>query len=257
MSPSRLARIGSPFDQRLVRAARAENPPDGAEERALAALGLAAGANHADALVRRGSGALPGSATTLLALGVGIAVVVGAVGANLSLGVPRSRPSPGSSDVHPTVERTASRVEDSGSPIAPQEPSASPSVRCVEAASSGDHRAGRAVVPAQVTAPPPRASTSAPSKAGDCTLSVEIALVQQATRALSIGEAAVALSVLETHGRQCPSGVLGKEAGFLRVQALAANGDAKEATVLARRLLGADPHGVLAPRLRAAIDGGL
>jgi outer membrane protein assembly factor BamD (BamD/ComL family) len=84
-------------------------------------------------------------------------------------------------------------------------------------------------------------------------LSGEVALVQQATRAFSGGETGVALAVLDAYRLQYPHGSLTEEAEVLRAQALAKAGDTTQAQALARRLLAADPNGVLAPRLRDLI----
>src|ERR1019366_8623118 len=100
----------------------------------------------------------------------------------------------------------------------------------------------------------PGASAQQPTVAAPA-LSVEIALVQQAARALASGDAAVALSLLDTYDRQCPHGALADEAGALRVQALARSGRAPEARALAQTLLDAHPHGVLAARLKGVLDG--
>jgi hypothetical protein len=103
----------------------------------------------------------------------------------------------------------------------------------------------------------PALATDGASVQDKLPLAGEVALVQQAARALAGGEPAVALAVLEAYQGRYPSGVLREEAGLLRVQALAGSGDRERARALARRILDEDPHGVLAPRLRAAVGDGI
>ncbi len=128
---------------------------------------------------------------------------------------------------------------------APRTPQAAPSA----SAGAGHPRIG---------ATPAAAVSDAPQSAPlDTTpLSVEIALVQQAARAIASDETSIALGLLDAYQRQCPHGVLVEEAGALRVEALARSGRKAQARVLARELLDAHPHGVLAARLHAVLDVG-
>jgi hypothetical protein len=117
----------------------------------------------------------------------------------------------------------------------------------VSAAGVGGHAAGRGARP--LAASTPGAAAGAPS------LSVEIALVQQAARALASGDAEVAMGLLDTYRRDCPRGVLAEEASALRVQALVQTGHAADAKALAQRLVAAHPDRVLASRLRGVLEG--
>jgi hypothetical protein len=93
-----------------------------------------------------------------------------------------------------------------------------------------------------------------PSSSAKPSLSAEVALIQQATRALASGEPDVAQRVLDAYDREFPDGLLHEEAGVLRAQALARSGDDAAARKLARKLLATHPGSVLAPSLRAMAD---
>jgi hypothetical protein len=254
MSPPRLARDGSAFDRGLVRAARAESPPDGAEDRALAALGLA-GHPALDPSGQEGLSSAARAALGLKTVGVGVAMMLGGLVAAVSM---RSRPLPALAPDAPVATQVAAggvdretlaTVVSGPSATATIVPSAgatsAPTVRALRTRPSAGLAEARS--PERVVEAARAAVAERPP------LSAEIALVQQAMRALASGEVGVALSVLDTYRRECPQGVLAKEAGVLRVQALARSGNTAEARRLARELLDADPRGVLAPRLRAVL----
>jgi hypothetical protein len=267
MSPPRMARSGDPFDRALLRAGRGDDPPHGAEEHALAALGLSAG------LAARSMAARPRPLSTLQwgwpLKAFAIALAVGAGVAGIRMGGLRwpalapvvvSGPAAGAAD--PSVAHSlapASRAVSGRSTT--EDPSIAPVSSGIAAPPDASirpaPRAPSGVSPVRPTAAvsaAPGASAHA-SIASALALSVEIALVQQAARALASGDAAVALSLLDTYDRQCPHGALADEAGALRVQALARSGRAPEARALARKLLDAHPHGVLATRLKGVLDG--
>jgi hypothetical protein len=98
---------------------------------------------------------------------------------------------------------------------------------------------------------PPRASSSEPGS----TLTLEVALVRQAMRALGQHDGDAALRTLDLYRARCPRPMLGQEAGLLRVRALVMVGRTEEAKALARELRDADPQGVLARRLDAILEG--
>jgi hypothetical protein len=160
------------------------------------------------------------------------------------------------------VERAAPvapEVSAQGSSAAPPVMRAAGAARALRGAPHPPQAAPSALAGAGpgVGAAPAAAASDAPQSAPlDTTpLSVEIALVQQAARAIAGGETSIALGLLDAYQRQCPHGVLVEEAGALRVEALARSGRKAEARALARELLDAHPHGVLAARLHAVLDG--
>jgi TolA-binding protein len=130
----------------------------------------------------------------------------------------------------------------------PPGPSASIAQAPVPSASPQTHAASRSSR-SKPAPPAPSSSTAQPTE-----LSGEIALIQRAKQALAIQDPDGALAVLSTYASRYPHGTLPAEAGYLRVQALLAQGDRGAAMEVARRLLAADPRGVLAPKLRAIVD---
>jgi hypothetical protein len=260
MSPPRMARSGDPFDRALLRAGRSDDPPRGAEDRALAALGLPAALPACSLVVRPRPFSTVPLGWSLKAVGVALAVGAVVVGSWVAAfrrpaiaPVIVSGRAAGAAD--PSVA-TVPALAALAAPAAPAAyaalasssaaggpPVASASVRHAPHGSSGAPSAGAAAVGTG------RAAVEAPA------LPVEIALVEEAARALASGDAAVALGLLDTYDRQCPHGALVDEAGALRVQALSRSGRVPEARALARKLLDAHPRGVLAARLRGVLDG--
>jgi hypothetical protein len=245
MSPSRIARSGDPFDRALLRAGRSDDPARGAEERALAALGLSAELAPGSVGARPGvfSGVSWGTSLKVIA----VLLALGACGAGVWMGVrwlaragfgfsaqvrgPASAPVPSPASVAPA---SVSR---------PSEPSGGATLSREVGASSG-----------AATAPRP-VRRAAPEAIDRAALSVEVTLVQDAARTLAGGDAAGALRVLDAYDRKWPHGALAEEAGALRVQALERSDRTAEARALARKLLDAHPHGVLAARLQRVLEG--
>jgi hypothetical protein len=84
MTEPRLLRDGTPylFDRALLESAREDRAPDGAEEKALAALGIGAVALGAAALASQGASGPPAAAAKIATavalkwLGIGLAVTI-------------------------------------------------------------------------------------------------------------------------------------------------------------------------------------
>jgi hypothetical protein len=267
MSPPRMTRNGDAFDRALLRAGRNDGPPLGAEERALAGLGLSAvvvrsaGVMRPEVLARGLWGWPLKAAAVVLALSALVGVVVasvrpGAAGAPVpaTVGVAYA-PEP----VVPVVpeatlaESNAARV-DAAPVVAPSGEPPRAAGHLALPVPSGVRSAG-AGTGATGTGARATAASAKPTTSGAPPLSVEIALVQQAARALASGDAEVAMDLLDTYRRDCPRGVLAEEASALRVQALVQTGHAAEAKALAQRLVAAHPDGVLASRLRGVLEG--
>jgi TolA-binding protein len=264
MISARIAKNGSAFDRTLVRAARAERPVDGAEDRVLAALGLSSSVVSGQTATSglRSSSARLSRLVGFKGLLFATAIVLG--GGAIALAVrPRSPVSPAppaavraaasSSPVPPTEEASAGELV----PTATLASATSASSARVEMPSRKVNpstiavRAPRSVSPARA-APSPSAADLVEDKCAP--FSVEVALIQQATQALANRDATRAAAALDAYGSRCPSGVLKEEAAFLRVQVMLARGERREAKALARRLLQNDPAGVLAPRLEAILQ---
>jgi len=136
-------------------------------------------------------------------------------------------------------------VESVAPRIAADTPAAAPSF----AASTDTANRSGAVGSTAPAARPPHASADP-----EPDLTVEVALVQQATRALGAHEGDRALNVLDQYRARCPRRLLGEEAGVLRVRALVMVGRVAEGKALARRLRDANPQGVLAGKLDAVLE---
>jgi hypothetical protein len=243
---SHLAKDGSAFDRALVQAARREGPAEGAEDRALAALALSAALVPAAVA---GAGSVPVAGAKAAAWKwLGVASVVG-LGVAIVVGLSHSAHAPAAPE-----GVGASRV---AAPwlVADPVPADAPRARAEESLPSPPSSAApntpiarpRAV--AQPASPQP---TSTPH-ARRSPLAEEVTLLQRGTRAFSKGQLAEAEHVLDTYDAQFPHGALAAEAGFLRVEVLLAQNEPVAAEALARKLLQADPDGVLAPRLEAVL----
>jgi hypothetical protein len=255
MIPPRLDQSGSAFDRRLVRAARAEAPRPGAEEAALASLGLLGGAmaaGRARPVHSANSLTVGGGAKALLAA-IGIALGVMATGWTLAHRTPAGH-GPGTSATHPAPVAspanplpTAQRV-----PVPPSSMPVPPSIAATPVAPVLEPASRQR--PSTPDRKERRGSIKTSPAAAD--LSVEAALVQRAAHSLAGGDARAALLALDEYGERCPHGALAQEAGLLRVRALVATGRSPEAAALAQQLRAADPRGFLARQFGAVLDGG-
>jgi len=85
-------------------------------------------------------------------------------------------------------------------------------------------------------------------------LVAEVAVLDRARAALRRGDAAGAAAALDEHARAFADGALLAEAELLRIEALAAAGDAAQARRRARDFLSRFPQSPLAKRLRSLVD---
>lgn len=99
---------------------------------------------------------------------------------------------------------------------------------------------------------PPALTASARSHAAPSDLAEELKLLGQAQTAMSAGDFARALTVLDSHRQRFPRGALASERAGLRVVALCRSGAVEVGRTEARRLLSASPGSTLAARIRAA-----
>jgi hypothetical protein len=98
------------------------------------------------------------------------------------------------------------------------------------------------------SAPPGKAAVE--TDAGRGALAAEIAWIDSARRALASGDVNRSLAELDTFERARTLGVLDREAGLLRIDALRKKGDVAGARRVAERYLEAFPGDAHAPRLR-------
>jgi hypothetical protein len=246
----RIDETGTAFDQLLVRAARKETPTDGAEDRALLALGLSAGlgaAPLATASVLKPSFLRP---TTLrwisfwtVVLGGGAVALVARWDASHAV-QPRSQQS----------AAVASPVM--SSVVMPVDPpfESAPAIELPVTAAPPVTPKGPVAVPARKPSVAASAMPSAVSEpAAPCDLATEATFVQEATRALSAHDVDSASKAIDRYDARCPHGALADEAGFLRVRVLLTGSMPDDARALAQKLLDRNPHGVLAPKLEAVL----
>jgi len=82
----------------------------------------------------------------------------------------------------------------------------------------------------------------------------ELAMLDEARKALADGDASRALRLLDDYGRVYPARRLGAEATVMRIEALRARGDHAQAASIGERFLAQHPDGPYATRVRSLID---
>jgi hypothetical protein len=101
---------------------------------------------------------------------------------------------------------------------------------------------------------PREAVSAAPSAAPPAdSLAEEVALVEEARRAVRARDAGRALAAIDAHARRFPRGKLGLEVTVLRIEALLAQGNRAAARSVGERFLAAHPNHVLSDRVRALL----
>ena len=104
----------------------------------------------------------------------------------------------------------------------------------------------RAAVPLAVEGPPSTVDSPAPVR-------VEIAMLDQARRALSLGEPARSLSILDAYVERFPRGTLAPEATLVRIEALIKAGDRPAAERAAEALEASRPDNPYGARVRSLL----
>jgi hypothetical protein len=142
-----------------------------------------------------------------------------------------------------------------------QSPPPRSDLRAVEGqeASRADLNPQEKMPSASATAPataPSVEPAKAPSERG-ARVALEVALLEQARRALSDGHATEAQRVLTRYRRECPLLVLEEEASVLEMESLALDGQQALAGTKASAFLVAHPTSALAPRARRVLRAAL
>jgi hypothetical protein len=238
--------------EQLFEAGRHERPPPSARERALHrggsgvhsrapssvdasphATGRRWVASRRFAAARRRY--LPGAAVALAlaaAALLGLSTRFGSAHRDLfSIAPEQVASEPPAIEVAPAPNAQAARASNA-EPAAPAP--AEPPVPAEPAASEPTRHAARA-----------RAGGSAP------TLADEVAALDRARAALTAGDAARALALVDQYERVLRGTTLRAEAALLRIEALAASGRRAQAEALARRFVAQHPGSPLADRARA------
>ena len=228
----------SPVERALLEAGSSYRTSVSTRDGTLAALGLAGSATLT-------VGAAGAASTSLLArLGavkiIAIVTALGAVSA-VPVGFYLTHHA-ASSDASHAAARPAAATP----PRTVIEPTALPST---------EEAVPTAAVPApEAPATAARAARSEAKPTASAALAEEISSLDAARSALSRGDGAGALSLLDAYGREHPRGRLQLEAEVLRIDALAKSGRIAEAKEHARVFLQRHPNSVLASRVRATLD---
>jgi hypothetical protein len=275
--PRRLLTNGSDFERNLLRSAYIDAPSSGARRRTLVALGLGIGAT-----VSSTTAASTGVAMLVKWLGVGAIAGLIAVGAAdksglVSFSAPAATPAMATPVVvSQPVDKPQAKVDEKVDAPKPSEelaektekieaPQVNAQVNAVADAPAHklDKPADKAGVSAKPDAKPdtkPDAPVKADAKPDPVTaLSAEVALLDQAHRALSSGNPGKTLELLAQHDKDFRGGPLSIESVVLRIEALAARGDRAGAAGAANAFLASYPRSAHANRVRsvlASVTGG-
>jgi TolA-binding protein len=117
-----------------------------------------------------------------------------------------------------------------------------------------DTRQREASKPLRVLVPAPAATASTSSPASG--LAEEVAALEQARRALAVGDSDTAMVTLEHHARKFPSSQLDHEAAVLRVEALIAARRCGVARAEATAFLQSHPRSPAARRMESLVAVG-
>ncbi len=154
----------------------------------------------------------------------------------------------------PQAEAPRAEALNNAAPFVPTAPPPLPE-RPVPAAIDTRDPAGAGPQPRATTATGARDQTCAPARRSESAVADEARLVHDGVSALRAGQAACALSLLETHARFYPEGVLAEEREAERAIALADIGRVAEARLAAAAFLRSHPTSPLGVRLRHRIPG--
>lgn len=128
-----------------------------------------------------------------------------------------------------------------------------PSARPAAAPSAPSAPAKATVSTKSVVAPAETSAAPATSVARADGIRDELALVERARAQLSHGDSAEALRTLETHRTQFPSGMFVQEVAVMRIEALAASGNAEAARTEGARFLERHATSPYAERVRSVL----
>jgi TolA-binding protein len=223
IDPQRLsASDATPFEHRLLKAARNEAIPTEMKLRMSQGLNLGAtalgGAGATSAL----------SLNTLALIVLGTATILGLVAV---VAKPAKEPSPPRSTV---ASPAAATIQETPSPEPPQPMRPAPAAI---AATQEPSRAGTGNSPAST----PRGR--------EADLREEIALLDTARKALAVGAPRKAMGALDQYRRRYPNGTFVPESLALRIETLTLAGDRATAHTLARGFLKTYPDSPLAERV--------
>lgn len=227
---------------RLVRSARADAPPATSRQRAIVAAALAGATVSSMSGGAAASGAVAGGALARwLTLGVGGFVLAVAIGAAVVAGTDKSR-EPATPVATAVAAPPRSMAPPSSAPPSSAPPTNVPAALPPEIVAVPVESLPS--VPVRMLAPvaaPRETAPVADAPAARSTLTQEIAILDDAKRALDASQADAALGILDRHSREFPRGALVPEATALRIEALYRRGDRAAAATLFRRFEETNP----------------
>jgi hypothetical protein len=236
----------SELERLLLRSGRAP-APSGSRQRALLAAsavlvtaGLSAGGAAAGTVAAKAGSVLSLKWLAVLGVaGLGAMTVAVALKGDLLSSAPARR-AEGSVTTVTTAARPA---------LAPTTPTTQPPVTdetstVIASVSSGAPRPSAARVSEPVAEPTASAESS---------VHAELGTLEQARGALSAGDPARALSILDAYSTRYPRGSMGPEATVLRVEALVRAGDPSAAARVGNAFLAGNPHSPYAERIRSLL----
>jgi hypothetical protein len=235
---------GTSLEMRLLRSGKAEEPP-------------VASVAHAIQLARQVGMTPPapsqgawGSAAKWMGVGL---VGMGLVGALLAREQP-SAPPP----VKPAVVAPEARVTTDTSPWLPVPGEPTPPSSLPFASDPGPETPRLSAKKSLAADSPPASSAGpsndAPLNPADDSFAAELRAVDQARRAIAVGDYAGGLRLLDVWAVAFPQKRFDEEAAVLRIEAVRGSGDRERSTQLARQFLAAHPTSPLAQRVRSQLS---
>lgn len=257
---------------KMLRSARLDEPPRGAQERALVVAGSAlAGATAASAANAAGvvagtaaSGAASGSSASGVVPAVMTWKIVGIVGAVGAVAIGAAVRLPATLASHAATEPAAASAPSPPLVTPPPAPVASYVTRVTAHEEAPPPNDSIALVPSGQPLPlpttvrlsSPSPSPSPPAASADSALASELGLLDEARAAMAASDPKRAGSVLDAYAARFPRGTLVLEAAMLRIEAMNAEGNREGARALATRLLVEHPTSPYTDRLRSWQSGG-
>jgi hypothetical protein len=228
--------MSTPALEALLQAGRAEQPPEGNEERVLAALGLAVGTASGAT-----GAAFARTAMRLWLRWMGLGVLLGAVSVTSAwaIGARSSRLAPETS-----TPPAAGGERDDPLAVAPVTLQGRAPPERASAVAGAHVRHARVRMPAPTASAPSTGAPAVATPADD-----ELARITDARMALRHHDVDAALVSLDAHARAFPRGAYGEEAAALRVEALVAAGRLRDARSAADAFDAAYPLSAYGPRV--------
>jgi hypothetical protein len=241
------SRNGTPDVRRLlIDSAKHDAPSPRSMRKARAAVLLAAtAAATSTSVATAASTSVIRWAVILKWLGIGVVAGTATIGAIKLVGPHEQAPTQPMKAPTATMSVVAPTL--ASAPTASTQPASPSQTARIETAP----RLAVTSAPAVEAEPEPAPAASAPPAASsNPSLAEEVAVLDEARKAVAAARGADALLALDRYQRDYPRGRLGHEAAFVRMQALILTGNRAAAQQLAEQFLRSSPSSPLAPRVR-------